>query len=67
MFSSFVTGMYPRRMFAQADGWHLTDFSIFLIIRYTGQACLSPLKVDNCILSEARMTGTIVAPAGRDF
>ena len=58
---SFVTGMYPIRTVAQAEGEHRTDFSMFPIIRYTGHANLSPLKVDSWVLSDVIMTGAIVA------
>src|ERR1700761_91264 len=37
------------------------------IVRYTGQALLSPPKVDSCVLSEAMMRGAIVAPFFRCF
>ena len=32
-----------------------------------GQASLSPLNHDNCVLSDARITGAIVAPRGSVF
>ena len=34
------------------------------MVRYTGHATLSPLNCDNSVLSEARITGDTVAPAG---
>ena len=59
--SSFVTGMYPIRTVAWAEGECQTDFLMFLIVRYTGHANLSPLKIDSWVLSDVRMTGAIVA------
>ena len=54
-------GMYPIRTVAQAEGERCVDFSMFPIVKYTGHADLSPLKLDSCVLSDAMITGAIVA------
>ena len=50
------------RTVAQAEGERCVDFSMFLIVRYTGHADLSPLKFDSWVLSDAMITGEMVAP-----
>jgi hypothetical protein len=52
---------------AQVDGLWQTDFSILLMVRYTGHADLSPVKFERWFLLEARMTGTMVAPSSNNF
>ena len=42
----------------------LVDFAMLPMLRYTGQACLSPLNRERFVLSEERMIGVIVAPSG---
>lgn len=64
--SSFVTGKYPIRMDAPDDTRRRVRFGILPIVRYTGHAELLPLAV-RCVLSDARMTGVIVAPGGKCF
>jgi len=39
-------------------------FNMLLIVRYTGQACLSPPNCERLVLSDARMTGATTAPFG---
>jgi len=38
---------------------------MFLIVRYMGQADLSPRRWVSWVLSDARITGAIVAPSGK--
>ncbi len=65
---SFMTGKYPTSIVAIADGHCQMCLSIFLIVRYTGHACLSPLKAMRLVLSLARMTDdTSVAAAKIDM
>lgn len=52
------------RTVAWEDGERCTSFEMLPILRYTGQADLSPLKLDSCVLSDASITGAITAPAG---
>ena len=52
--------MYPIRTVAQAEGERHVDFSMFPIVKYTGHADLSPLKLDSCVLSDAMITGAMV-------
>lgn len=40
------------------------SFETCPIVRYTGQGCLLPPKLVRCVLSEARMSGVIMAPKG---
>ncbi len=49
------------------EGDRRAAFGMFPILRYTGQADLSPLNVDSCVLSDAKITGAMVAPAGKSF
>src|SRR5258708_31729182 len=60
-----MTGKYPTSIVALADGCHWMCLSIFPIIRYTGHACLSPLKAVRLVLLLARMMGDTVAPSGK--
>jgi hypothetical protein len=53
--------MYPIRTVARAEGERRVDFSMFPIVKYTGHADLSPLKLDSCVLSDAMIMGVIVA------
>ena len=53
--------MYPISTVARAEGERRVDFSIFPIVKYTGHADLSPLKLDSCVLSDARIMGAMVA------
>jgi hypothetical protein len=62
---SFMTGKYPMSIVALADGRRWMCLSIFPIVRYTGHACLSPLKAMRLVLSLAWMMGDIVAPSGK--
>jgi hypothetical protein len=39
-------------------------FRMLPIVRYSGHACWLPGTLDNWVLSDAQLTGTIVAPAG---
>lgn len=49
-------------MDAREEGWRRTSFEMFPMVRYTGQASLSPLNLDSCVLSDARITGQTVEP-----
>ena len=57
--SSFVMGMYPIRTVARAEGERHVDFSMFSIVKYTGHADLSPLKLESSVLSDAMITGAM--------
>lgn len=43
------------------------SFKILPIVRYTGQALLLPWNWESLVLSEDRITGTMVTPGGRYF
>ena len=62
---SFMTGKYPTSIVAITDGHCQMCLSIFPIVRYTGHACLSPLKAVRLVLLLARMMGDTVAPSGK--
>lgn len=55
------------RTVAQAVGDCRVNLSIFPMVRYTGHADLLLLKFNRWVLSDAMMTGAMVAPAGRSF
>lgn len=55
------------RTVARAEGERCVDFSMFPIVKYTGHADLSPLKLDSWVLSDATITGEIVAPSKPAF
>ncbi len=55
------------RTVAYEDASCQTSLDIFPIVKYTGQALLSPWSCESLVLSEERMIGTIVAPNGRTF
>src|SRR5882762_158136 len=61
---SFITGMYPIRMVACADGLHCVALSMFPMVRYTGHALLLPRNCESDVLSDDRINGAIVAPFG---
>ena len=42
-------------------------FVIFLIIKYTGQALLSPWNWESWVLSDNRIRGAMVDPIGKFF
>jgi hypothetical protein len=49
-------------MLAWEDGEWRSFFEILPMVRYTGQADLSPLKFESCVLSDANITGAITTP-----
>ena len=61
---SFVTGRYPIKMDPRDEGWRRMPFDMLPIVRYTGQACLSPPNCERFVLSDARITGANTAPFG---
>jgi len=54
--------MYPISTVACALGFRLVAFAILPMVRYTGQAFLSPPNCDKVVLSEDRITGATVPP-----
>ncbi len=62
-----LTGKYPMSTVACSEGFRLMSWSMFPIVKYTGQADLSPLKRESCVLSDARMMGAMVTPFGKIF
>ena len=65
--SSFATGRYPISTVAWAVGFRRMAFAIFPIVKYTGQALLSPRNWDSWVLSDDRIMGAIVDPIGNFF
>ena len=61
----FAMGKYASKLVPRLEGCRLIDFSRLPIVIYTGHAALSPLKSVSRVLSDARITGAIVAPGGK--
>src|SRR5205085_548135 len=61
------TGSNVRSIKAIAVGLFRVVDLMFPIVRYIGQAFLSPEIFVRCVVSEAQITGTMVAPSGRVF
>jgi len=57
-------GISPTRIQALFLGVQRVSFWILTIVTNSGQACWSPEKLVKWVLSDAQITGTIVAPAG---
>ena len=58
-------GKRARRILAFAEGLFRFVDSMFPIVKYTGHAFLSPLKLVKWVWSEAVMTGMTVDPGGK--
>jgi hypothetical protein len=52
---------------ACAVGFLRTAFAMFPIVKYTGQALLSPRNWDSWVLSDDRIRGATVDPIGNLF
>ena len=61
--SSFGTGRYPINTMACDFTFRRILLAMFPIVS-TGQALLSPRKLESCVLSEERMIGATVEPMG---
>jgi len=61
------TGSNARSIKAIVVGLFRVVDLMFSIVRYIGQAFLSPEKSVRCVVFEVQITGTMVAPSGRVF